>query len=188
MFCCPRKFPLRQAMIQPLESRVLFAVVPTPTPFYGTPYAVGQVIQAEDYDKGGEGVAYHDTTAANTGNGAYRTSEGVDIGKLGSNGHDVGWAYAGEWIDYTIDIAQAGTFTLSAAVANVAGGGSFHVAFSGVNKTGAMAVPNTGAWATFKTITSAQFSLSAGTQVMHVVLDKASTAGGGANFDFFQLH
>ena len=184
--CC--KSPLRRAMIQRLESRVLFAVVPTPTPFYGTPYAVGQVIQAEDYDKGGEGVAYHDTTAANTGNGSYRTTEGVDIGLLGSNGHDVGWAYAGEWLDYTINVAQAGTFTLSAAVANAASGGSFHVEFGGVNKTGAMAVPNSGAWGTFKTITSNQFTLSAGTQVMHVALDKAGAMAGVANFDFFQLN
>ena len=31
------------------------------------------IVQAEDYDKGGEGVAYHDLTAGNDG-GAYRTS------------------------------------------------------------------------------------------------------------------
>jgi len=188
MFRFRKKFPARQAMIQSLESRVLFAVVPTPTPFYGTPYAVGQVIQAEDYDKGGEGVAYHDTTAANTGNGNYRTSEGVDIGILGSNGHDVGWAFPGEWLDYTVNVAQAGTFTLSAAVANAAAGGSFHVGFGGVNKTGAMAVPDTGAWGTFKTVTSKQFTLPAGTQVMHVVLDKAGALAGVGNFDFFQLN
>ena len=35
-------------------------------------------VQAEDYDTGGEGVAYHDTDAANLG-GAYRPSEGVDL-------------------------------------------------------------------------------------------------------------
>jgi N-acetylneuraminic acid mutarotase len=182
------KSAVRPDFVQSLESRLLFAAVPAPTPYYGTPYAVGQVIQAEDYDKGGEGVAYHDTASANTGNGAYRTSEGVDIGKLGSNCHDVGWAYAGEWIDYTVNIAQAGMFTLSAAVANAASGGSFHVAFAGANKSGAIAVPNTGAWGTFKTISSAQFSLAAGTQVMRIVLDKAGTAGGVANFDLFQLN
>lgn len=178
----------QQRTIDRLEARVLLAAVPTPTPFYGTPFTVGEVIQAEDYDKGGEGVAYHDTTAANTGNGNYRTTEGVDIGKLGSNGHDVGYCYPGEWMDYTVNVVSAGTFTLSAAVANRAAGGAFHLEFSGVNKTGTLAVPNTGAWATFQTITSSAFTLPAGTQVMRVVLDRAGAAMGVANFDFFKLN
>ena len=46
-----------------------------PTPY--KPLAIPGTIQAEDYDLGGEGVAYHDTTAGNSG-GAYR-QDGVDI-------------------------------------------------------------------------------------------------------------
>ena len=36
---------------------------PLRTPFSGTPIALPGTIEAENYDKGGEGVAYHDTTA-----------------------------------------------------------------------------------------------------------------------------
>ena len=36
------------------------------------------MMQAEDFDNGGQGVAYNDTTAANEGN-SYRTGERVDV-------------------------------------------------------------------------------------------------------------
>ena len=48
----------------------------------GNPWAIAASgttrIQAENFDTGGEGVAYHDTDTANSG-GQYRTSEGVDV-------------------------------------------------------------------------------------------------------------
>src|SRR5207245_7423153 len=45
--------------------------------FTGFPQAVPGTIQAEDFDGGGEGVAYHDTDTSNNG-GQYR-STAVDI-------------------------------------------------------------------------------------------------------------
>src|SRR5690349_19409651 len=56
-------------------------------PFSGTPYTGTAItlpgrIEVENYDNGGEGVAYHDTTATNDG-GAYR-AEGVDVCTCGS--------------------------------------------------------------------------------------------------------
>src|SRR6185503_20349785 len=53
------------------------AVAQTPSPFRGTPSAIPGIIQAEDFDLGGQGVAYNDTTATNDGT-QYR-SEGPDI-------------------------------------------------------------------------------------------------------------
>src|SRR5258708_1682338 len=47
-------------------------------PFGGTAWAVPGKIEFENYDTGGEGVAYHDLEAANQG-GQYRTGDGVDI-------------------------------------------------------------------------------------------------------------
>ena len=38
-----------------------------PSPYSGTPLGLPGTIQAEHYDRGGEGVAYHDTTAGNKG-------------------------------------------------------------------------------------------------------------------------
>src|SRR5262245_50394617 len=49
-----------------------------PRPFTGTPSALPGVVQAEDFDRGGQGVAYFDSDPANVG-GEYRPYEGVDI-------------------------------------------------------------------------------------------------------------
>src|SRR5439155_19234944 len=46
-------------------------------PFSGTPSALPGKLEFENYDKGGSGVAYHDTTNGNSGN-VYR-SDSVDI-------------------------------------------------------------------------------------------------------------
>lgn len=48
------------------------------TPFGGTAIGLPGRIEAENFDNGGEGVAYHDTTPTANEGGAYR-SEGVDI-------------------------------------------------------------------------------------------------------------
>ena len=73
-------------------------------PFPGAHDVPGSV-QAEDFDAGGEGVAYHDTEPANLG-GAYRPAEGVDI-ETAHDITDVGWIRSGEWLDYTVNASEA---------------------------------------------------------------------------------
>ena len=62
------------------------------TPYSGTALKVPGTIQAENFDKGGEGVAYHDTEKANQGN-QYRPADGVDIEKTSDTGggYNIGW-------------------------------------------------------------------------------------------------
>src|SRR5258708_6055890 len=62
------------------------------SPYLGTPWPIPGKLEAENYDTGGEGIAYHDTDTSNDG-GQYRTSEGVDIEVCGDTGggYDVGW-------------------------------------------------------------------------------------------------
>lgn len=170
--------------MQGLESRVLLSE----TPFHGTPFAVNQTIQAEDFDNGGEGVAFHDTTTADLGTGGsnYR-STAVDVQAGGSNGYDIGYTVAGEWLKYTVNVPQAGNFQLQTGVANTGTGAGFHAEFSGVNKTGTLAVPNTGGWQSYSTVTSGIFSLNAGVQVMRVYFDRATAANAVGNFDWFKI-
>src|SRR6202049_3187450 len=61
---------------------------PISTPFTGVAAALPGTVQAEDYDKGGEGLAYHDTTAGNSG-GAYRQDD-VDIQAGTAGAYNVG--------------------------------------------------------------------------------------------------
>ena len=62
-------------------------------------------VQAEDFDDGGQLVAYRDEEPENNG-GEYRDT-GVDIqlsGDIGG-GFNVGWIRAGEWMNYTVNVA-----------------------------------------------------------------------------------
>jgi N-acetylneuraminic acid mutarotase len=177
--------PMKRAVIESLEDRRLLSVS---TPFHGTPFVVNQTIQAEDFDKGGEGVSYHDTTAADLGSmGSSYRSTAVDIQAGGSNGYDVGYTVAGEWMKYSVNVAQAGTYQLQSSIANTGVGASFHVEFNGTNVTGSIAVPNSGGWQSYKSVSSNTFTLNSGAQVMRVVFDKATAAGAVGNFDTFKI-
>jgi hypothetical protein len=148
----------------------------------GNPWAVPGTIQAEDFDTGGENVAYHDLETANQG-GQYRTGDGVDIETTSDTGggFNVGWTRTNEWMEYTVNVATAGNYTLSERVASGATTGQFRVEFNGVDKTGVVTVPNTGGWQTYQNL-SQTVNLSAGVQVMRIFF-----TGNDANFNYFNL-
>ena len=91
----------------------------TLSPFSGTPVALPGTVNAEKFDNGGEGVAYHDTTAGNTG-GAVPADRRRYRGDA-DGGYDVGWIAAGEWLNYTVNVATAGTYTVQLRVASPSG-------------------------------------------------------------------
>jgi hypothetical protein len=155
------------------------------TPYGGTPAALPGTVQFERYDVGGEGVAYHDTTAGNSG-GLYR-SNSVDIGATSDagGGYNVGWVHAGEWLKYTVKVATTGTYSFDVRVAQNGSGGTFHIEVDGTNVTGSIAAPNTGGWQVWKTLTRTGIALAAGTHVIRVVMDADGTGGSVANFNWF---
>ncbi|CAN0390575.1 unnamed protein product, partial [Phaeothamnion confervicola] len=73
------------------------------SPYSGTPAVVPGTIEFENFDLGGEGAAYHDLTAGNSGGAAFRSNLDVDISTGGSGGYT---AAAGEWLQYTVTIAK----------------------------------------------------------------------------------
>ncbi len=85
------------------------------TPYLGAAFAIPTTIQAEDFDNGGEAVAYHDLDTANLG-GQYRSGQGVDIEASGDTGGGfiVGYIQAGEWLEYTVNVQTAGAYTIEA--------------------------------------------------------------------------
>ncbi|MFO7610447.1 MAG: family 16 glycosylhydrolase [Candidatus Krumholzibacteriia bacterium] len=152
-------------------------------PYAGTAPVLPARLQAEDYDTGGPGVAYHDSDPANTG-GQYRPAEGVDIEACSDagGGWNVGWIEPGEWLEYTVDVPAAGGYTVLARVSSVLGGARFRVEAGGVDVTGEVTVPRTGSWQLWTTV-SATASLPAGTQVLRFV---PTTAGFNFNWLEFQ--
>ncbi|WP_370979811.1 carbohydrate-binding protein [Agaribacterium sp. ZY112] len=75
-------------------------------------------IQAEDYDIGGQGIAYSDANNGNSG-GAYRPEESVDVQSSsdGSDAYNVGWTSAGEWLEYSVADIAAGNYDVKLRVA-----------------------------------------------------------------------
>jgi beta-glucanase (GH16 family) len=151
-------------------------------PYLGSAFVLPTRIEAEDFDAGGEGVAYHDVDAGNNG-GQYRPPDGVDIEACSDTGggYNVGWLAAGEWLEYTVSVPTAGDYRFDVRVASLSTGGSFHLIFNGINQTGPVAVPVTGGWQTWTTV-PATATLAAGTQVMRFVADTD-----GFNLNYFDV-
>lgn len=138
--------------------------VPTQEPFGGTAQMIPGVVEMEDYDTGGQGIAYNDCTATNQGN-VYRTGEGVDLEACNEGGFNVGWMCTGEWIEYTVMVSAAGTYSVSARVASEQSNAAFHLELDGVDVTPDLTVPNTGGWQNWTTIYSSA-TLDAGEHVL----------------------
>ena len=148
----------------------------TSGPYSGSPAAIPGAIQAETFDTGGEGVAYHDTTPGNSGGAARQTD--VDIENASEGGYDIGWTAAGEWVNYTVNVASAGSYSLQFRLASP-GGASLRVGFNGSNSGWTtVTVPATGGWQNWTTVT-VPVTLAGGTQVMTIAFDT-----GGVNFSY----
>jgi uncharacterized delta-60 repeat protein len=161
----------------------------TQSPFKGSPFNVGDTIQAEDFDLGGQNLAYSDTDATNNG-GAYRPTEGVDIEATSDTGggFDVGWTMPGEWVEYTINIPTAGLYDMQTRIASPKAGGSFHYSLDdGKVVADRQTIPNTGSFQNWTTITVHLPRLEAGTHVLRLNMDFVSTGGGMANFNWLKL-
>lgn len=143
-------------------------------PYGGTPAGIPGTVQAANYDSGGQGVAYNVTSVNDTGN-SYRT-DGVDLETCSDTGcgDDLGWTGSGQWFKYTVNVAAAGTYTVSIRLASPGGvTDGLHIANAGgSNLSGNVNVPATGGWQTWTTVT-ASVTLPAGQQTLTVDQDNA---------------
>ena len=102
-------------------------------PYSNSPIEIPGIIQAERFDKGGEGMTFHDSDSERQGDTNYRSDgEGVDFVK-GNGGTCIGYTAANEWMEYTVDVKQAGTYTYAATVSSGVTGSGFTI---GLNKSG----------------------------------------------------
>jgi len=149
------------------------------TAFNGTAVSIPGKIEAENYDAGGSDLTFKDNTATNDGK-TYRF-DAVDIEGCNDvdGGYDVGWIAAGEWLDYSINVASAGVYVFEFRVASPNSDRKFHVTVDGIDKTGLITVPLTGGWQTWQTVKSGVIDLGAGDHVLRVVFD-----AGDFNFNF----
>ena len=157
-------------------------------PYGGTPHAIPGLIEMENYDEGPAGVAYSDLDEENQGV-PYRENTQVDIEGRddASNGHGIGWARGGEWLNYTVNVEQTGTYTVEFPVASNKKGGVFHLEVNGVDISGPIDVPDTGAWTKLEMITAENVKLASGVQTIRVVMDTSGESGATGDIDYMKF-
>ena len=141
------------------------------SPFHTTAALVPGRIEAEDFDFGGEGVAYHDLTAGNQG-GYYRTGEDVDITSPWANGYVINDFQTGEWLKYMISVSQSGTYQIQLLVSSAKANSRYHLEIDNVAVGTQQSVPNTGSLGSFTWVSLSGVNLTAGPHVLKVVVDQ----------------
>lgn len=171
-------------------SNIVSVQVGSQVPYGGTVRQIPGTIEAGHYDafEGGraQGVSYSDATPWNEGN--FRTDEAVDAGTTTSEGVTVGWIDAGEWLEYTVNVQQAGTYdvTLRYTSGNTSGGGPFWFERADGTKISpdiTVTVNDTN-WSTYVNKVVNNVVLSAGQQVIRVKIGQGGFNLGRMTFAF----
>lgn len=97
---------------------------------YREPYALTSlpgILEVENYDIGGEGIAFYDISEGNTG-GSYR-DDNVDLAGTSDSGggYVMAWIESGEWTEYSVQINQTAAYKLSFRYATTGNSGKLNV-------------------------------------------------------------
>ena len=157
----------------------LEAVTDGQAPFNG-PHTVdddGLVVLANEYDEGGQDVAYNDAPGLQGGNNGGRADSDIE---QTSNG-DIGWIEDGEWIEYTIDVEEAGAHEISFLTSRGDSGGpartisaSFEQAGQVYTAADSVDVDFTGSWQQFNETDSVTVNLQEGLQTVRLTFNGGS--------------
>jgi len=145
------------------------------------------VIHAADYDLGVIGEAYYDIQTGNyqvsTGeftswnDGWQYRNDGVDIevttNTLNSNGYNVGFMDAGEWMQYEVNVEEAGVYEIHVRTSSGGSGGLFHFAMDGADLMDRTFAGPTGGWQNWQTVIVPNVILNEGNQKLRFHTDIA---------------
>ena len=132
-------------------------------------------LKSVDFDFGGFGHAYYDTTPA-TGDSTYRIAGG-DVSICGvdiqSDMESIGFTASGEWLLYTVEVEDAGKYIVEVEVA-VEGDTKIHFEVDGVDVTGLVSYGSTGGWDSWQWMQlSKPLALSKGSHQIKFFMDIA---------------
>ena len=157
-----------------------------------TPYksviSIPGIVQAENFDKGGEGLTFHDSDSEDQGDAKSRTdNEGVDLVK-GNNGTVIGYTAVGEWLEYSVKVTESGTYSYEATVSSGVSGSGFTLGLVEDGKVTSLCkvnVPQTGSnnWDTYKVVKGNILKeLEAGEHIFRITIN-----GANCNIDKIEL-
>ncbi len=141
------------------------------TPFHGTPASIPGKIEAEDYDLGGEGKAYHDESSANEG-GAYR-KDNVDIEETSASNYVVGYNIKGEWLEYTVDVKESAVYDWTARVSSTFEESGFRLYLDDKEITDRITVPQGEEWSDYTLIKGKTKELAAGEHILKLAVESS---------------
>lgn len=165
-------------------------------PFYAAPFPIGEVfrVEAEDFNNGGEGKAFH-SGAKETFPRIYRPEPvcvepaydslgGYNMGLEG--GYCLSGLAAGDWFAYTLRVARAGEYLLHVRAASEGDGGSLHMEF-GEESTETLKIPDTVRPYRWTTLTAGAVFLREGEQIARLCIDAPGARGQVGRINYFQL-
>jgi len=143
-------------------------------PYSGTPATIPGTIQFENYDLGGQDSAYYDSSPGSdvTPVVNFRTTEDVDIENctdVGA-GYNIGYATAGEWLEYTVNVAATGAYNITFRVACSGDARTLSLQTNGVTIVNNLAILNTAGWQTWTDVIVNNIQLTAGTQILRLTI------------------
>lgn len=155
-----------------------FDVVRQRAPYNGVTELPG-TLEIEDFDSGEEGVSYHDSDTKDEGDAEYRTDNGgVDLVK-GNGGVALGYTARGEWVEFTVDVKEAGEYSYETIVSSGIDDAAFHVSLVENGKQTQLFKVNVGKiadndWNTYKTFKGKlSKQLKEGRQTLRLTIDGA---------------
>ncbi len=141
-------------------------------PYGGKAASLPGKIEAENYDNGFAGEAYFDLSDGNVCDDYtdYYRKDNVDIKKI-SNGVALGHCQEGEWLNYTVNVAEAGEYEIIIRVGEGNDNGG-KLTISAGNEVKKVNVDQTGAWGTFAEVKAGTIHLDKGEQVVKLSIDQ----------------
>ncbi|MFT7559023.1 MAG: beta-glucanase (GH16 family), partial [Flavobacteriales bacterium] len=153
------------------------------TAYKGLVSSIPGRLEVENYDEECDGVkAYSDAEPENQG-GDYR-SDGVDIQTTtdAGGGFNLGWLDEGEWLSYTVDVAEAGKYDVSFRAASDGNVSSAHLSLNGQAIGSVANFKNTGSWQSFRSVSGGSVELPVGQHTLTLHIDT-----GGFNLNYIEF-
>ncbi len=148
-------------------------------PYKDAATAIPGKIEVENYDVGGSGKAYLDMDDDNKG-GEYR-EDAVDIVKA-DNGYAIGYTQEGEWLEYTVKVAQAQDYALNIRYATSSENTGIKLYVDDKAVKDDIVFPQGADWETYSTLEAGKVQLDAGEHVL-----KLEIVGNYVNIDWLDF-
>jgi hypothetical protein len=141
-------------------------------------------IEAENYDIGGNRVSFYDKSSDNEG-GFYR-KDAVDIVALDSadlsKGYAIGHTNAGEWLEYTVNVEKAATYSVAIQMATASEKAGVQLFIDDKAVTDSIIATQGEDWSNYTAVQSKLGTIEAGEHVLKMLI-----VGNYVNIDWLKF-